>query len=272
MLFQVSSFTGGFVFQPRNPGEAWSSVPCSRAAPGAVFGLGRIFLLLFCLKQAARSWEALFIIKGWLCGRDNPTHTFFPGQNKPSGRKWQQAPPPAPSPSNTPARIKLTWIFLGRFLRRHNKPKALQQNLPGKQTVVFSPALASPMPRPPSQGTTGSSAHGVAGLSCPLALTDLASHKQASTLPMETHGLCNSLTTYFILSPCSGFSMSSFSLPGLQRGSLELQAGDGWQLWVALLDPGTLTALQTWGPTLPAARPQAALLPKATQGQTGDVP
>lgn len=90
MFFQPPQFTDGFVFQPLNPGEAWSPTASSKAALGDVFGLGRFFLLLFCLKQAAQGREALFVIKGWLCSRDNPTHTFFPGQNQPSGRKWQQ--------------------------------------------------------------------------------------------------------------------------------------------------------------------------------------
>lgn len=161
MFFQSPQFTGGFVFQPLNPVEAWSPTASSKAALGAVFGLGGFFLLLFCLKQAARGREALFVIKGWLCSRDNPTHTFFPGQNQPSGRKCSRFF--SFTSSNTPARIKLTWIFLGRFLRRRYKPKTLQKKLPRDQTVFLFPALVSSTPHPPSGGVAGSSAHGVSG-------------------------------------------------------------------------------------------------------------
>lgn len=39
-VFSVSSFTGGFVFQPRNPSKAWSPTASSRAALVVLFGLG----------------------------------------------------------------------------------------------------------------------------------------------------------------------------------------------------------------------------------------
>lgn len=53
MFFQSPQFTGSFVFQPLNPGESWSLTASSKAALGVVFGLGGVFLLLFCFKQAA---------------------------------------------------------------------------------------------------------------------------------------------------------------------------------------------------------------------------
>jgi len=213
-VFLVSSFAGGFVFQakPQRGREPHGLLTgCSR---GHVW-LGRGFFMIILFKASSPRPGSVAPHCGLATRPRQPRTRVLPRaaaairQEMAAGVFFFSLPP---SPSNTPARIKLTWIFLGRVLRRHNKPKALQKALPREQTwVFFFRCLASPAPHPPSRGA--------AGRPLPLAPPDLASSTRVPAFPWRHTALCNSLTAYFhtFPVPCC-FSMASFSPPGWQRG------------------------------------------------------